>query len=267
MKRKEIVELASTIGQKYDTTKAIYLKTNEDLTKILSHYDIKDKSVLTVLASSDQALTSYYYGAKEIDTFDMSYTSLYYYFLKKWLILYKNRLYPSKEFITSGDINLYNLVLSINPESEKEKEAKLFWQTYMEANNNKANPNVFIDIFCNKGDIPYKKDIDSIKGFYDKPLSFTNFDLTRQTPINKKYDVLIVSNILEFFNNNESALLKIRNNIDKLLKPNGIAICSNKAIPNSDDKHKKEVKLLTYKNLTLYDIYEDYSYAYKKSKY
>ena len=44
--------------------------TNENLTAILGQFDFEGKEVLSVLSSSDQMMSSYYLGAKEVDTFD-----------------------------------------------------------------------------------------------------------------------------------------------------------------------------------------------------
>ena len=125
------IELAMKAGCDFDTNLLIYKGTNEDLTSLFNEYDVKDKDVLTVLASSDQALSCYYKGAKTIDTFDRSYVTLYYYYLRKWLILYKNQLYPSYKFLSftgDGDKELYDLVCSIKPNELREDEAKVFWK-------------------------------------------------------------------------------------------------------------------------------------------
>ena len=120
------IELAMKAGQSFDKNMLIYKGTNENLKDIFSKYDVKDKDVLTVLASSDQALACYYCGAKTIDAFDRSYLTLYYYYLRKWLILYKNELYPNYKFLSftgNGDIELYKLICSIKASSKREEEA------------------------------------------------------------------------------------------------------------------------------------------------
>ena len=59
--------------------------------------------MLSVLASSDQVLSCYYCKAKSIDTFDKVLLTLFYYYLRKWVILYQNQFYPSSSFFEDGD--------------------------------------------------------------------------------------------------------------------------------------------------------------------
>ena len=270
------IDLAMKAGQEFDKNLLIYKSSNEDLTSIFDKYDVKNKDVFTVLASSDQALSCYYKGAKTIDTFDRSYITLYYYYLRKWLILYKNELYPSYKFLSftgDGDIELYNLIKLIIPEDDKEKEAKTFWLKFMEFNNYKANF-LFEDRYCDEPK-PYATEIDKIKGFYNKPIDFKHIDITEKIAIDRKYDVIFLSNILEYkesFNN----LNNIRYNLENLLKMNGIAICTYKLRKRKDLEHKEEIANLTEGLLKLdseHTHYEplagkkiDLAYAYRKYK-
>lgn len=77
----------------------IYRNTNEDLSKIITKQDIKGKTILSVLASSDQVLSCYYLGAKSVDTFDSNKLTLLLFFLKK-MDNFSNRkiLYSCFEF-------------------------------------------------------------------------------------------------------------------------------------------------------------------------
>ncbi len=268
------IDLAMKAGQEFDSRLLVYKSTNEDLTSIFDKYDVKDKDVLTVLASSDQALSCFYKGAKTIDTFDRSYITLFYYYLRKWLIIYKNELYPSNKFLSfkgSGDKELYELVCSIKPEDRREKEAQTFWKKYMEFNDYKANF-LFEDRYCNEPK-PFNNKIDKIKDFYNKPINFTLTDITEPINIHKKYDVIILSNIFEY---KESMLNQdtIRYNLENLLKENGLAICSYKLRKRKDKCHQDEILTLTKGTLSLdseYKHYEplagkniDLAYAYRK---
>lgn len=69
----------------------LYRSTNERLSKILSMYDFKDKNVLSVLASSDQLLSSYFLGAKNVDSFDSNVLTFYYFYLRKWCMMYTKK--------------------------------------------------------------------------------------------------------------------------------------------------------------------------------
>lgn len=257
------IELAQLAGKNYDLKTLIYFRTNEDLVKILGHYDLKDKNILTVLASSDQLFSCFYYGAKKVDTFDRSYVTLYYYYLRKWLMLYKNRIYPSSKFFDGEVENTYGLIQRIKPTTIEEENAKSFWLTYLKTCTKETNDLLFEGKYCPKGTIPYKEDRQKVISRLNEPVNFTLMDITKPAPINKKYDVIILSNMLEYLNTRED-LTAVRNNLEKLLDNNGIAICTNKSTPNSYKKHKTEVKILTPYNLVLNDEHNDISYSYKK---
>lgn len=271
--KNDITQLAHTAGQVFNKELLIFKSSNEDLREIFNKYNVKNKDVLTVLASSDQALSCYYNGAKSIETFDRSIMTLYYYYLRKWLILYKKELYPSYKFLSfvgNGDYELYKLVCNIVPTEAKEKEAKLFWKEFMAYNNYKANF-LFEDRYCDEPR-PFNN-IDSIKNIYNNQLTFYNIDITKKVNLNKTYDVLYLSNILEYSETKESRNI-IRLNIENLLKDNGIAICTYKLKKRKDGWHQEEIKELTNNKLILDSEYKHYkplagkcidlAYAYKK---
>lgn len=267
------IELAMKAGQSFDKNMLIYKGTNENLKDIFNKYDVKDKDVLTVLASSDQALACYYCGAKTIDAFDRSYLTLYYYYLRKWLILYKNELYPTYKFLSftgHGDIELYKLVCSIKVNSKREEEAKIFWKKFMEFNQYKSNL-LFEDRYCEE-EKPYTN-AKQIKGFYDKEIVFNMFDISNRINLNKQYDVIYLSNMLEY-KEIEDNRNTIRINLENLLKDGGIAICTYKIKKKNDLWHLKEINELTKGFLRLdheYKHYEplagkkvDLAYSYRK---
>ena len=57
----------------------VYYSSNEDFKNMFSSVDMNDKSVLTVLASGDQAIHFYNKGAKRVDVFDVNKITKYYY--------------------------------------------------------------------------------------------------------------------------------------------------------------------------------------------
>lgn len=275
MKKLDPIELGKTIGQNYDKYFLIYKGANENIKDILNNYDLKDKEVFTVLASSDQAISFFYNGSKTIDTFDRNYLTLYYYYLRKWLILYKNELYPSYKFLDNagnGDKELYDLICDIKPSSINEKEAKSFWKTFMEYNHNKAN-HLMENRYLNE-DKPFNNVDSIVKSFYDKEINFKNLDITKQIKENKKYDVVYLSNMLEYESIEENRNT-IRINLEHLLKDNGIVICTYKTKKKNDIWHLEEINELTKGNLILdkeCDHYEpllgrnkELAYSYKKS--
>ena len=75
------------------------------------YLDIRDKNVMTVLASSDQLFTFNSLGAKEVDAFDHNILTIYYYYLRKWSIKYNDQLYP--EFVMENDYERLKKLLSL----------------------------------------------------------------------------------------------------------------------------------------------------------
>ena len=51
-------------SSRFTTYDRVYSETNEACDKIISKFDVKDKSILTVLGSGDQAFQFYINGAK-----------------------------------------------------------------------------------------------------------------------------------------------------------------------------------------------------------
>ena len=204
--------------------KKIYRNTNENLKEILSNYDFKNKNVLSILSSSDQLFSSYYLGAKNVDTFDTNILSYYFFFLKKWTIL-KN----GKSYIPASNKELLEIIKMHN-NTKEENEAAYFWE-YVLRNIN--IPLYYSNLFYIEPTIyslPYEDNIEylgkKISNIYP---NFYQFDLCESLNINKKYQIIILSNILEYLysKNNSKYQEIVALNIYNLLDDNGIAISSN----------------------------------------
>ena len=252
----------------------LYAESNENLCELFKLINVENKDVLTVLASSDQALSCYVNDAKTIDTFDKIRASIWYAYLRKWIILYQNKFYPSFHFFDNGDKELYDLICKIIPENQDEADAQIFWKIYLAATNYKSDYYLFNSTICRQPK-PFFNNIEKIKHFYDKEINFKCLNICDSLSIDKKYDILILSNILEHtFNNDERIMVK--NNIENLLKDDGIAVCTSLIYDFNSPIHKNEVKILTNDNLEL--VYEaqyyeeligdkkDLAYIYQKKK-
>ena len=72
----------------------VYPFTTESISGYMKHMDVKDKSVLTVGSSMDQALNACLYGAKDITVMDISKTTKDYMLYKLYTMLsYLTKLY------------------------------------------------------------------------------------------------------------------------------------------------------------------------------
>lgn len=204
----------------------IYVRTNENLKELFECFSVKDMDVLTVLASSDQYFTSYYLGAKSVDSFDINKLTEHYFYLRMWLLMYKEQLSPSNKEIKKNNEWIYNLLCMIKCQNEKEQESYNYWYSYVMNTLGFLGKNLF---FLNKDKI--KIPIDDISRLNDiikdKELNFRCGDICGFFDVKKKYNIVIMSNILEYNANDKVRLIKCRDNLDKLLVCGGKVICTN----------------------------------------
>lgn len=239
----------------------IYRTTNENLEKLFSNIPIYNKDVLSVMASGDQPIYSYMLGAKKVDAFDKEPYALYHFYLRKWLMEYEDI-----RIVTFDSKFSYKKLLDkVVPKTYSENKSLLMWKVYFELNHDKIEPRLFYYNY----DLKYHY-YDSLKRFSRLKeemskfnIRFYNFDLNRPIKLTRTYDVIILSNILEWKNCLDEEIA--RDNIIKLLKPNGIAVCSHLGSYN----HTEEKTFTKTGELILeeFDAYnEDIGYQYRKVK-
>lgn len=198
----------------------IYYQTNEDLLDAYLDIDFYNKDVLSVLASGDQVLTSRYLEARRVDAFDKNRLTYYYFYLRLWSIKYKNELYPK---ILGDNTNwLRSLLQIVKPNSIQEEKALLFWKKHVE------EQTIFKNLFFDIDSQPIGKTLftkaSELEECLDSNLSFYDFDLFGENSIERKYDILLISNILEWARKNPSKIEKASQNILSLLNQGGVVI-------------------------------------------
>ena len=237
---KEDIEKAKRIvtgrNSYVDDLAALYKNTNEDLTKILKNIDFKDKKVLTVQASSDQLFSSLILGAEEVDTFDANRLTEYYYYLRKWC------LEETKKYYLSANDTLLEKIIKKHYD-ENNKAASLWLELIKE-----AKPNLYYSKLFFKTPIywsvPFKgREEELIELLKDKDHKFNCINIYEKTDINKKYDIIIISNIIEYLIDGyyKECELQFTENMKDLLKEDGIIISSK--VLNS---HYQETELDKY---------------------
>lgn len=203
----------------------IYSKSNEDLITLFQNFSVKDKKVLTVLSSSDQYFMSYYMGAKSVDTFDLNCLTEYYYYLRKWLIEYKQEFYPNFGRLKKDNSWIEELLMLVEAKSERELAAYNYWQLYIKRTTKIDNNSIFIDDL-GKYDLVIN-DFNRIKELVnEKRFSFIKEDISGNISKDKKYNVIILSNILEYSTFDMERLMRIRDNLFSILEDNGQIIAS-----------------------------------------
>ena len=212
-----------------------YLWTNEDM-KLYPKENLKGKNILTITSSGDHALNAILNGGSMIDSFDVNIFSKYvsalkiamikkygyYDFFKRmdWIENMESLNFNSKE----------NIIDSIREYLSHDEY--LFWSTFEYLRiNNKVNFNDVINVYGN-----LKKNVYSKAFSYNKlkrnlknaKITYYDSDIMNiEKIVNKKYDRVFLSNVLEyvlasngprFVNNYNDAMIKL----DKILLPSSI---------------------------------------------
>ena len=242
-----VKELCNCYG---NDEKRIYFSTNEKLQELFSKVNFDGNDVLSVLSSSDQVFLSRSANAKSVDYFDKNYITLYYYYLRLWAIKYDKIYYPY-ELLCDDNVWLKELLNKVNTSSRLEKRALSFWK--------KMSKYYAISELFNMG----KDFIDVSKVDFEKAIvdngCFYNVDFFKPVFIDKKYDIIVASNILEWVSDKYDFIM-VRDNAYRLLNDNGIILCSD--LWNKDNKMYEHLILGTkfdYQNLE-----DDLGYVYKK---
>lgn len=222
-RKDEYANLYTNMSEGYSK---IYPRSNEDLKVLFKNFSVKDKNVLSVLASSDQVFASYYLGAKSVDTFDLNFLTEHYYYLRKWLIEYKLEYYPDWGKFKSGSLWIRELLDSVECRSIEEEIAYKYWSLYTKkiGDFNKKT------IFRNEIKQTFDLIVDDINKMRDiirsKDLKFVQEDISGHINKNKKYDVIILSNILEYCSFQMERLIRCRDNLFDILEDDGMIIAT-----------------------------------------
>ena len=209
----------------------IYFSSNEELNQLFQYFDVEGKEVLTVLGSSDQLFFSIDRGSTKIDTFDRNPYTKYYYYLRRWNILYNNSYYITEDLFKKH-FPIIDIICRVRPQSEEEADAYCFWKKYIKT----IFPFENEGLFYHNNIRNYVNDIDTLKEKLEiiHP-TFYNIDIYEEVNIPKKYDVIITSNMFEYVRTREDKIIVGRDNLKKLLKDDGKIIATH-IVFNGDDR-------------------------------
>ena len=204
---KNAINIIKTNKLFVDRFQKIYPFATENVYGCFSNYNFKDKECLTVLGSSSQMLYMYLNGAKEVTTFDINRLSVYYYyFIKAFLLSKINKEDLISIFTVKSNKRIISKIIR-----KLDGDAYIFWKTLY----NKYGVKLFTDIkLFHEVDVPtiyhtsgYLED-DSIKELRKiigkiEP-NFINCNV-KELPNNlhQKYDLIYLSNIIEYSDNLE----------------------------------------------------------------
>jgi len=204
-----------------DNYSRIYFNSNEDINILFNNFNVNNKTGLSILSSGDQAFHLLNRNVKNIDLFDKNKLTIYYYYLRIWIINYLNSFYSLEDLNIQYISDLLN---KVNPHSDQEKEVYDYWKKFI---------NVFHDFDINslfeKNNLYINKinDLDFLKSKLNNSFNFYNIDIKEEINSDKKYDFIYISNVLEWIIRSKDDLCVVRDNLYNLLNEDGFVICSN----------------------------------------
>ena len=236
-------------GKPFDRVQKVYYATNENIAGYMSLFNMKNRDVLTVMASGDHPFNACFYGSNNIDTFDTNILTRYYAIgIKRSAILTFN-YHEYLEFykkVISCNISLEELNSLVSKlYSYMDTIDKIFWKNIVDYNNklqkNNINPiNLFRMLLINITSID--EEIKKNSYLFNENnynilrnrlgrinLSFYNIDcLDLPNKLKKKYDLIFLSNIADYFYKNFNyywkydSLRRVTDSFEKILNDNGI---------------------------------------------
>ena len=247
-------------GEEDEFFSKIYYSSNESLKDLFGSFSVKDKDVLTVLASSDQLFYAYDNGARKVDTFDVNCLTKYYYYLRRWTILYNKQYYPSKNIFHSHK-DLYLLLDKVECHGKSEEDALYFWKNYL----SKVTPIEHELLYFIDGSRNSMKSTKSLRErLMQEDFTFYNMNLFGDIDCSRKYDVIITSNILEYAWNS-TLLRKCKDNLKSLLRDGGQIISSHFVFYPGTSNFLQELQI--FDEDFEYSEFKSYQEPFGKKKY
>lgn len=218
-------DLYNTINRKYNRMKcydSLYLSSNEKFDQLFSMFDFKDKDIFSIIGSGDQSFYFYNQGARQVDLYDINIVSIYYYYLRLWCIKYLGDLYPK---ISIDYVN--KLLSKVKVNSSEEKNVYNFWKCFLNSIKYDYEFNTLFFLGNHPMLEKYITDVSNLdKILSSKDLNYIVMDIAHPVNVDKKYDVVYVSNISEYIKGGHSFYI-YSDNLNRLLKDNGVVIGSN----------------------------------------
>ena len=205
----------------------VYFCSNERLDDIFYGMDFTGKKVLSVLASGDQAFYFYDHNAEKVDVFDKNKLTIFYYYFRIWLIEVFNMFNIHYDIEIS---KVKELLKKVEPKDDNEENAYKFWTKYVrlcEKMNYRFQ--YLAAAFVSDNNI-----IDNLDKLKEKlkvrDFTFYDFDIaSKNFQINKKYDVVYVSNIIDWLHEDEEECTNLVENLNNILEDDGLVICADLA--------------------------------------
>lgn len=192
-----------------------YATTNEDWRFAMHELNPTGKSVLTVAASGDQPIAFQVNGASDVDTFDTTYFAKVVMDIKTAALQTMNRsqygrlVLELRDARSTDDISDYDKIKSVCPREtltamRQMRGCRIFSQ----------GTGIRDEYLPNEGEY------NAAKKIIKQPMNFIWSNLeSLHTKLNKKYDLIYLSNIFEYFHDSDK-ITKTLNSLYPFLKEN-----------------------------------------------
>ncbi|MEE3342869.1 MAG: DUF3419 family protein [Bacilli bacterium] len=214
--------------------------TSENPNNMTKKLNLKDKDVLTITNSGDQALNFILAGAKSIKLFDNNPNSKYIFYLKKALIenlsyqeflnFFVPGLFNKNEYFSKEKYDLIKDDISI-------KEVREYWDDIFNNHTSRYINNIFVNRIYNRKELTKRNNYLASEKNYNKlkerlkeikEIEFEEIDILHQIIyVKDKVDFIYLSDILNYIpsKSKDEYLKKLKTitlNISNNLKENGI---------------------------------------------
>ena len=144
---------------------------------------------------------------------------------------YKKTLSHKLETWFYGSEDVYVNHVEMKPqheflESEEEEKALIFFKKHISENTRFYNLFYEDHLDEEKGATFYSK-ASHIKDTIDMDMKFVDFDMFGESKVKGKYDIVLVSNILEWARGDKSKFMIAKENLSSILNKDGLVVCSN----------------------------------------
>ena len=210
----------------FNLTSGIYRFTNEDISAYFHHLENK-KNVLTVIGSGNQILNTILAGSTNVDCFDISIFPEYYLYLHIGAILSLSQEDYIRYFLSEDNKELFSYEIYELIRKNIPNKYRKFWDSLYDYDEgiDIYNSLLFRQDYYNKETIinnnPYLQESNylKLKNILETRSILINskvYDIIN-TKITKKYDLINLSNILEYYYNIDTIneyLIYLKNNFN-----------------------------------------------------
>lgn len=213
----------------------LYPFTNENIRAYYNEIDMKNKKILTVTSSGDQLLNALLKSPSSVECFDSNPLAKYYselkiagiksltyeefllffYLNKKEYLNYKIYINKIRQYLNKNNIIFWDYLF--NKYNVKEiKKSFLFTSDYLI-----LNDLIIVNDYMKEENYYKLKEI-----LLNKEIKYYDLNINELSKIDKKYDIINLSNIINFFDedNLENELINLNKNIEKISNNNSTII-------------------------------------------